>query len=85
MVSATLSTTNTTSLSLTEETYSSDSFASASTTKPPSAPFPPALEVPRNQIDIRSQLSSGGFSIVYRAEWVGTIVAFKVPPLLSVS
>jgi hypothetical protein len=36
------------------------------------------LVVPRNEIEIRSPLSSGGCSVVYRAEWRGSMVAVKV-------
>jgi hypothetical protein len=45
----------------------------------------PALEVPRDRIKILSPLSSGGFSTVYRADWRGSPVAFKVTdaPCLS--
>jgi hypothetical protein len=35
------------------------------------------IVIPRNEIEIRSQLSSGGFSTVHRAEWRGSTVAFK--------
>jgi hypothetical protein len=52
--------------------------------KSPIQPPTSALQIPRNQIEVRSPLGSGGSAIVFRADWRGSPIAFKVrfPPLL---